>query len=61
MLNIDRVDMQMDILPGSPRAGSPAGPPPPASSPPLTREQFRLAVLDVLRDHLRELERSGVA
>jgi hypothetical protein len=61
VLNIDRVDMQMDVLPEMPGGRGQAGPPPLASSPPLTKEQFRVAVLDVLRDHLRELERSGVA
>jgi hypothetical protein len=60
VLNIDRVDMQMDVLPEAPGGRGQAGPPP-ASSPPLTKEQFRVAVLDVLRAHLRELERSGVA
>jgi len=61
VLNIDRVDIQTDILPGPLGTGGPVTPEPSGSTALLAREQFRTAVLDVLRDHLRELDRSGMA
>jgi hypothetical protein len=60
VLNIDRIDTQMEILPGPP-SGGPARPEPGGRDQFLAREEFRVAVLDVLRDHLRKLERSGMA
>lgn len=65
MLRIDRVTTEMEVLP----AGDTAGQAPLASassgaaeilSDPRMRERFKELVLEVLRDHLRALERGGV-
>jgi len=64
MLHIDRVSTEMDVLPtaGAPAPGAPAVAADPAAilSDPKARDQIKEMVLDVLREHLRELERAGV-
>ena len=64
MLRIDRVNAQVDILPGTgqtPGAGA-AAPPSAATilADPQTRERIKELVQEALREHLRELERRGV-
>jgi hypothetical protein len=61
VLSIDRVDIETEILPGPVAVGAPPGPEPTGGSLLAAREQFRAAVLEVLREHLRELDRSGIA
>jgi hypothetical protein len=65
MLRIDRVKTEMEILP----SGDAAGRAPSTSatsgtalllSDPQARERLKEMVLEVLRDHLRSLERRGV-
>lgn len=62
MLQIDRVKAQMDVLPtndasstrdaGDVQRGVPL-------SDPALKERLRPVVLEILRDHFRELERRG--
>jgi hypothetical protein len=63
VIQIDRVNTNVDLS----RAPAPEGPAHPAAPTPTfagfdraSREQFRDLVLDVLRDHLRDLERRGM-
>jgi len=62
VLQIDRVRAKVDVA-GSGTADS--RPRPDASAPTVeldraTRDRFREIVLEVLRDHIRDLERTGV-
>jgi hypothetical protein len=64
MLRIDRVKTEMEVL----ASGEPAAAASPAAgasvvellSDPRARERLKEMVLEVLRDHLRALERRGV-
>lgn len=64
MLRIDRVKTEMEVLPSGDSA--PAGASAPGASAaelfsdPRARERLKELVLEVLRDHLRALERRGV-
>ena len=63
MIFIDRVTTDIELTEG-PAAERPPAPQPPTATPtvfhPESRDSFRDFVLDVLRDHLRNLERRGV-
>jgi len=59
VLRIDRVDTEMEILPD--QAGQGAGATAMATrAGAAVNDQFRTMVIEVLQDHLRELERRGV-
>ena len=65
MLTIDRVNVQMDVLSSSPTSasgpGANAGPSAMALlGDPIMKQRLKEIVLEVLRDELRELERSGM-
>lgn len=63
MLRIDRVTTEMEVLTAgdtaAPLASSSSGAAQVLSDPRM-RERFKELVLEVLRDHLRSLERGGV-
>jgi hypothetical protein len=61
MLQIDRVQAEMEILPGAGELGGSSVPPllPGANLDPAARQRLSELVLEALRDHLRELERRG--
>ncbi len=66
MLQIDRVETEVELLrredAGRTGAGAPSGglvPGRPALDP-VRKEQLRDVVMEILRDHLRQLERRGV-
>lgn len=63
MIFIDRVTTDVELTEG-PAAERPQAPQPAAARAtvfhPESRDSFRDLVLDVLRDHLRDLERRGV-
>ena len=62
MIQIDRVNTGVELM-RSPAREAPALPPPESAAgtlDPASRERFRDLVLEVLRDHLRDLERRGV-
>ena len=60
MIQIDRVNADVEVL-RSPAASTPdaAAPPAPALDA-RAMERVRLIVMDVLREHLRDLERRGL-
>ena len=65
MLRIDRVKTEMEVLPSGDAAGSTRAAAAATGSfellaDPRARERFKEMILDVLRDHLRALERGGV-
>jgi len=64
MLRIDRVKTEMEVLPAQSEAGAVAAPRSAGVAEllgdPRARERFKALVLEVLRDHLRALERRGV-
>jgi hypothetical protein len=59
VLNIDRVQTEMEVLgkegPGGGGTGDRGG----ASVDPAQRERFRASVMEVLREEMRDLERRG--
>jgi len=63
MIFIDRVTTDVELTEG-PAAERPEPPAPPSATAgvfhPESRSRFRDLVLDVLRDHLRDLERRGL-
>ena len=64
MLRIDRVKTEMEVLPSGDSAPSGASAQGASAAElladPRTRERLKEMVLEVLRDHLRALERRGV-
>ena len=63
MLRIDRVRAEMDVLPGTDPAHPTEGLEEPSTKPEGglgDREHIRDIVLEVLRDHFRQLERRGL-
>jgi hypothetical protein len=65
MLRIDRVKTEMEVVPsgnpsGSSSSGSASRSASELLSDPGTRDRLKDLVLEVLRDHLRALERRGV-
>ena len=64
MLRIDRVKTEMEVLPSGDAAGSTAAVAATGTAElladPRSRERLKEIVLDVLREHLRALERGGV-
>lgn len=65
MLRIDRVKTEMEVLPGGSAAAASSSTAPPRSASdlladPAARDRLKEIVLEVLRDHLRALERRGV-
>jgi hypothetical protein len=63
MLRIDRVETQMDLLPSPTAAATGASraqeKPSAVLADPAARERLKVLVLEVLDEHLRELERRG--
>jgi hypothetical protein len=63
MLRIDRVKTEMEVLPSGEAGGATAAAPANTAellADPRARERLKEVVLDVLREHLRALERGGV-
>jgi hypothetical protein len=60
VIHIDRVNAHVDIM-RSPESGSHAdGSAPASTTDRLSTERLRTVVLDVIREHLRDLERRGL-
>lgn len=63
MIHIDRVRTDVDVVGDrtSDAARTQASAAAPVALDPVSRARFRELVLDVLRDHLRDLDRQGLA
>lgn len=62
MIQIDRVRTHVDVVGNRPQeAPLPVQPPQTSVMDPVSREQFRALMLEVLSEHLRDLERQGLA
>ena len=63
MIQIDRVRTNVDVVGErtADTARTQASVPTPVTLDPVSRARFRELVLEVLRDHLRDLDRQGLA
>jgi hypothetical protein len=62
VIQIDRVRTHVDVVGSTPQESPRQAPTAPTlSMDPAERNRFREFMLDVLRDHLRDLEREGLA